>query len=721
METNFGPKNKYQKLFDYFQNLTQLTLKRKNKFLKVLLYQMAKRKSELNLEENEKKRPKILSRKPQKSSLLLQLELDDEDHPEYPTPTHKICENQRVGKRVVSSRLVRNPILDCLFTNTGLDAENDDVVEEKILSSRVQVKIENTNEETLPRKIQVKTEDDDTIEEKIRPPKTQLKIEDDIIEEKIRPPKTQVKIEDDTLEEKIRPALIKNDISTENVLPLKAENDTIKEKISLNTNAFLKSNCTVEVKADTSLLGKYIPKKPSDIFDNKAAFVTMQRWLQDFQSKKIGTPPALILHGSPGIGKTSSAHVLFKSNGYDVREFNSSSERGKDIVDNAIKNSIFFKSLGKPVAIIIDEVDGMDGHNGVSALCKLFKSIGESSIPQNGKKAKLVKQPRTSVPIICTCNELYSKKLFNLRALCKVIEFKKPSERSQEDFILKIFNSEGFKLVRGAEKYIRKNCQGSDFRQLMIFIEQLLVIFKKKNSKIISDQDVKDLIVSRVDLRSNSIFLDTNEILSGNIVRNYKGPSSDQETPIEKTTRLMSADSFLVKNMLQHNYLKHMPKARNPKAEHTILEMAAKIADDFSSIDGMVEQGFGNHNDYLLGSLVSCTLSSNIKDSIKESSRCEKPAYDIMYTPNFKKKYLEVSPSLRKSVDDLGLIRHILEDENKFKDTESRKKFAEFCSHYKLTLQDFENIDKLTHFESSKKMQKGSGKNSLKNLAYDFE
>lgn len=46
-----------------------------------------------------------------------------------------------------------------------------------------------------------------------------------------------------------------------------------------------------------------------------------------------GTYRAVMIHGPPGIGKTSAAHLVAKLEGYDVVESNASDTRSKKLLD----------------------------------------------------------------------------------------------------------------------------------------------------------------------------------------------------------------------------------------------------------------------------------------------------------------------------------------------------------------------------------------------------
>ena len=71
---------------------------------------------------------------------------------------------------------------------------------------------------------------------------------------------------------------------------------------------------------------KYRPTSLSDVLGNAKAVNTLLRWARDWEH---GPPakPALILAGSPGIGKTSTALALASEMGWGVIELNASDDQ----------------------------------------------------------------------------------------------------------------------------------------------------------------------------------------------------------------------------------------------------------------------------------------------------------------------------------------------------------------------------------------------------------
>lgn len=73
----------------------------------------------------------------------------------------------------------------------------------------------------------------------------------------------------------------------------------------------------------------------------------------------------LLLSGPPGFGKTTLAHIVAQQAGYQTLEINASDDRGAGTVTQRIRNAVDaghgLGGGGKPVCVVVDEVDGATG------------------------------------------------------------------------------------------------------------------------------------------------------------------------------------------------------------------------------------------------------------------------------------------------------------------------------------------------------------------------
>lgn len=132
----------------------------------------------------------------------------------------------------------------------------------------------------------------------------------------------------------------------------------------------------------------------------------------------------LLLHGPPGVGKTSTAHLITKLLKYDAIEINASDERAgqhvKDKIYSALDNHTF---SGRPACVIADEVDGGAENGFIKTLVDLVYKDARAT--KNLINKKVGRNDRLLLrPIVAICNELYSPVLEKLRPHCEIVGFK---------------------------------------------------------------------------------------------------------------------------------------------------------------------------------------------------------------------------------------------------------------------------------------------------------
>lgn len=186
----------------------------------------------------------------------------------------------------------------------------------------------------------------------------------------------------------------------------------------------------------------------------------------------------LMLTGPPGLGKTTLAHVCARQAGYEVQEINASDERSSTVVKGRIRDMVGtenvktvdtksvngkMKKAGRPVCVIVDEVDGVVSGSGASgsgasggeggfikALIDLIvldqkNSSGLSSLQQAPSRKKKGDRFRLLRPIILVCNDVYHPSLRPLRqsSLAEVIHVRKPAVQNLISRLQMIFEKEG--------------------------------------------------------------------------------------------------------------------------------------------------------------------------------------------------------------------------------------------------------------------------------------
>lgn len=297
---------------------------------------------------------------------------------------------------------------------------------------------------------------------------------------------------------------------------------------------------------NTLWVEKWKPKKFVDLVGNEATNRRLLSWLRQWTPIvfKEQLPPKvssdnnnninsvsnddpfqrpfrkiLLLHGPPGIGKTSVSHIIAKQQGYAITEINASDERSGLPVKEKIYNNLFSNNLmNKPICLIADEIDGSIENGFIKILLDILKNDKQSTNfytsnemnMKNLKNRKFRKSNTTKTeqlykkklrnlllrPIICICNNLYSPSLEKLKPHCEIISFRNPSENAILDrlnfIIKKEYSQDKQKVNIDINNDILKeliDTSQSDLRNCINNLQFLSIQKSKVNSKNNSDKD----------------------------------------------------------------------------------------------------------------------------------------------------------------------------------------------------------------------------------------
>jgi DNA polymerase III delta prime subunit len=225
------------------------------------------------------------------------------------------------------------------------------------------------------------------------------------------------------------------------------------QKTTLNTN--------------TLWTEKYRPTSLSEYYIAKEQLDRVKEWIMEFKNISEVTKPFLILYGTPGIGKTTLAHLIFNKFGYEIIECNASDTRTKKHIKEMIGGISTYsicvdsKNKFKPTGIIMDEIDGLLGSEnyGVQELV--------DTVVIRDKQTKEIKT--ICCPVICTTNSIKEKKLQPLLRLGILINIKSPSYNDCIKLINKIAKAENFIINDNKKREIISVANG-DYRQIIMLL-----------------------------------------------------------------------------------------------------------------------------------------------------------------------------------------------------------------------------------------------------------
>lgn len=177
----------------------------------------------------------------------------------------------------------------------------------------------------------------------------------------------------------------------------------------------------------------------NNILNREHCVSKMKKALIDFQNNKknLLQKRGIYIYGAPGSGKTKFAISVLKELGYDIIKYDAGEVRNKGVIENITKRTMsdrnvlnMFKMENKPIAILMDEIDGMNNGDkgGINSLIKLIR-------PKKTKKQKL--EDSTANPIICVSNYHIDKKIKELMKVCISIEIKTPTPEQIQSLISK--------------------------------------------------------------------------------------------------------------------------------------------------------------------------------------------------------------------------------------------------------------------------------------------
>ena len=250
---------------------------------------------------------------------------------------------------------------------------------------------------------------------------------------------------------------------------------------------------------------KYRPNTLSEVRGNNKARDQLQKWARTWDDHE----EAAVLHGSPGVGKTSAAHALASDMGWELVEMNASDQRTGDDIERYAGRAAGNVTIGGAMAkaerklsgeeapagnetdttgrqlIVLDEADNVHGtadRGGGAAITALVKEANQ--------------------PVVLIANEYYEMSNA-LRRATREIEFRDVSKRSIIPVLRDVCRREGIDFDEDALERIADSTSG-DLRSAINDLQALA----EGNESLV----VEDVVTSERD-RTKGIFDFLDEVI----------------------------------------------------------------------------------------------------------------------------------------------------------------------------------------------------------------
>ncbi|XP_068343613.1 replication factor C subunit 1-like isoform X2 [Pyrus communis] len=302
---------------------------------------------------------------------------------------------------------------------------------------------------------------------------------------------------------------------------------------------------------------KYRPKVPNDIIGNQSLVKQLHDWLAhwneqflDTGNKEKGKNPtnsgakkAVLLSGTPGIGKTTSAKLVSQMLGFQAIEVNASDSRGK--ADSKIEKGIGGSNANSIKELVSNKALSMDGSKHPKTVLIMDEVDGMSAGDRGGVADLIASIKISKIPIICICNDRYSQKLKSLVNYCLLLNFRKPTKQQMAKRLMQVANAESLQVNEIALEELAEKVNGD----MRMAVNQLQ--YMSLSMSIIKYDDVRQRLLSSSKDEDISPFTAVDKLFGFNAGK----------LRMDERVDLSMSDPDLVPLLIQENYINYRPSS----------------------------------------------------------------------------------------------------------------------------------------------------------------
>lgn len=216
---------------------------------------------------------------------------------------------------------------------------------------------------------------------------------------------------------------------------------------------------------------KYRPIKFEEVRGQDSAVSIIKDFIKTFPTGK----KAIILHGTPGVGKTTLAIVAANESDSELFELNASDLRDKKRLEEVLRPAMEQVSLFKRNKIIlVDEVDGLSANDrgGLPELLDLIKN--------------------SQFPLLITANDIWDKKFNPLRKEAQIIKLKEIDYKTIKNILIEILKKENLFVKDDVLTSIAAKSKG-DLRAAINDLQTVSKLSPSEQEKILFDERNKEV------------------------------------------------------------------------------------------------------------------------------------------------------------------------------------------------------------------------------------